>query len=124
MDFSGKVAVVTGGANGIGRAVSLGFARRGAKVVVVDRDAEAGATLAAEIGKGAAVFRAADVTRAADVEAKRARGEPTLPSTIGLEKATNPFLRATDRGIRKGLGMEKASDAEVFGEIRKRKDAA
>ena len=64
MDFNGKVAVVTGGANGIGRAVSLGFARRGAKVVVVDRDAEAGAAVAAEIGK-AAVFRAADVTRSA-----------------------------------------------------------
>lgn len=62
--------------------------------------------------------------RAAEVEAKRARGEPTLPSTIGLEKATNPFLRVTDRGIRRQLGMEKATDAEVFGEIRKRKDAA
>ncbi len=68
MDFTGKVAVVTGGANGIGRAVSLGFARRGAKVVVVDRDAEAGAAVAAEIGKDA-VFRAADVTRSADVQA-------------------------------------------------------
>ena len=42
MDFTGKVAVVTGGANGIGRAVSLGFARLGAKVVIVDRDATAG----------------------------------------------------------------------------------
>ena len=41
MDFAGKVAVVTGGANGIGRAVSLGFARREAKVIVVDRAAEA-----------------------------------------------------------------------------------
>ena len=68
MDFTGKVAVVTGGANGIGRAVSLGFARRGAKVVVVDRDAEAGAAVAAEIGK-AAIFRAADVTRSAEVQA-------------------------------------------------------
>ena len=64
------------------------------------------------------------VRRAADVEAKRARGEPTIPSTVGQEKATNPFLRAADRSIRKRLGMEKATDAEVFAEIRKRKDAA
>jgi hydroxyacylglutathione hydrolase len=64
------------------------------------------------------------IRRAADVEARRARGEPTIPSTVGLEKATNPFLRADNRAIRKQLGMEKASDTEVFGEIRKRKDAA
>jgi 3-oxoacyl-[acyl-carrier protein] reductase len=51
MDFTGKIAVVTGGANGIGRAVSLGFARRGAKVVVVDRDAEAGAAVAPRSGR-------------------------------------------------------------------------
>jgi NAD(P)-dependent dehydrogenase (short-subunit alcohol dehydrogenase family) len=67
MDFSGKVAVVTGGANGIGRAVSLGFAKRGARVVVVDLDAEAGAAVAAEIGN-AAIFRQADVTRSVDVQ--------------------------------------------------------
>ena len=68
MDFTGKVAVVTGGANGIGAAVCRGFAQRGGKVVVVDRDAEAGEALATEIGS-AAIFRAADVTRAADVAA-------------------------------------------------------
>src|ERR1700722_18138617 len=67
MDFTGKVAVVTGGANGIGRAVSLGFARLGAKVVIVDRDATAGTALAAEIGSQA-IFRAADVTRSGDVQ--------------------------------------------------------
>ena len=68
MDFSGKVAVVTGGANGIGRAVAQGFAQRGARVVVVDRDVDAGEALAAEIGR-AALFHQADVTRSAEVQA-------------------------------------------------------
>src|SRR3712207_5884792 len=68
MDFAGKVAVVTGGANGIGRSVSLGFAQRGARVVIVDHDREAGEALAAEIGR-AALFRQADVTRSAEVQA-------------------------------------------------------
>src|SRR5690606_2462846 len=44
--------------------------------------------------------------RAAEVTALRAEGKPTLPTTIGLEKATNPFLRAREPGIRKRLGME------------------
>lgn len=68
MDFTGKVAIVTGGANGIGRAVCLGFVRGGGRVAVVDRDAGAGEALAAELGRGRAIFRAADVTRAADVQ--------------------------------------------------------
>jgi len=42
MDFHGKVALLTGAGNGIGRAAALGFAHRGAKVVVVDRDRAAG----------------------------------------------------------------------------------
>ena len=52
----------------------------------------------------------------------RAEGKATLPTTIGRELATNPFLRWHDPVIRKNLGMENASDAEVFAEIRKRKD--
>jgi hydroxyacylglutathione hydrolase len=62
--------------------------------------------------------------RAAEVERLRAAGKPTVPSTIGLERATNPFLRAADPEIRRRLGLEDASDAEVFAEIRRRKDAA
>lgn len=69
MDFTGKVAVVTGGANGIGRAACLGFARHGAKVVVVDRDAEGARAVAAEIGARHAIACTADVTRSADVQA-------------------------------------------------------
>ena len=60
--------------------------------------------------------------RAARIEALRAEGKPTLPTTIGEELATNPFLRSHDPTIRRNLGMENASDVEVFTEIRKRKD--
>jgi hydroxyacylglutathione hydrolase len=60
--------------------------------------------------------------RAKEVEALRAQGKPTLPTTIALELATNPFLRAADPAIRKHLGMENATDAEVFTEIRERKN--
>lgn len=60
--------------------------------------------------------------RIADITAARARDEPTVPSTLALELATNPFLRAADPGIRGHLGMKDATDAEVFAEIRGRKD--
>ena len=60
--------------------------------------------------------------RAAEVERLRAAGRPTVPSTLGAERAANPFLRPNDPAIRKRLGMESASDEEVFAEIRRRKD--
>lgn len=62
--------------------------------------------------------------RVAEIEAKRARGEPTVPTTIGEELATNPFLRADAPTVRAHLGMADAPAAEVFAEIRRRKDAA
>lgn len=60
--------------------------------------------------------------RAARIEKLRADDLPTLPTTIGEELATNPFLRAHDPAIRRNLGMEQATDEAVFAEIRKRKD--
>jgi hydroxyacylglutathione hydrolase len=57
--------------------------------------------------------------RCADVFARRERGEPTVPTTIGLEKATNPFLRAPR--LAASLGAF-ATDAEAFGLVRSAKD--
>ena len=57
-----------------------------------------------------------------DVDAARARHAPTMPSTIGLEKETNPFLRPGSEEIRRSLGLIHADDVTVFGEMRKRKD--
>lgn len=65
---------------------------------------------------------AALISRAAEVGAARERGVPTVPTLLSTELETNPFLRPADPGIRAALGMQTASDAAVFAEIRKRKD--
>lgn len=62
------------------------------------------------------------IARMRDVEAARARRAPTIPTTLGLEKKTNPFLRPDSGEIRRTLNMENASDVEVFAEMRSRKD--
>jgi len=60
--------------------------------------------------------------RVEQIEALRSDGQPTVPSSIEVELATNPFLRAADPAIRQHLGLVDASDADVFAEIRTRKD--
>jgi hydroxyacylglutathione hydrolase len=59
-------------------------------------------------------------TRAEDIFAARERGEWTVPTTIGLEKATNPFLRAPRLAGR--LGLTGAADHEAFAAVRAAKD--
>ena len=70
-DFGGKVAVVTGAANGIGAACARLFAASGAKLALWDIDAAAAQALAAEIGHGA-VAMGCDVAKGSDVDAATA----------------------------------------------------
>jgi hydroxyacylglutathione hydrolase len=63
------------------------------------------------------------ISRVEAITAARDAGNPTVPSPLALELATNPFLRAASPGIRAQLNMKQASDIEVFAEIRARKDA-
>jgi hydroxyacylglutathione hydrolase len=60
--------------------------------------------------------------RMAEVERLRAEGKPTIPSTIGLERETNPFLRPANAELRKSLALESADVVDVFAETRRRKD--
>ena len=69
--FSGKVALVTGGASGLGRVTAIALAREGAKVVVADvaeSEGEATAQMITSAG-GQAIFVKADVTKSSEVEA-------------------------------------------------------
>ncbi|MEL6452924.1 MAG: hydroxyacylglutathione hydrolase [Pseudomonadota bacterium] len=62
------------------------------------------------------------ISRVQEVTDKRAAGTPTVPSLLSQELATNPFLRAHDPAIQAHLGMTGADPADVFTEIRARKD--
>lgn len=63
------------------------------------------------------------ISRHAAIAAARARGEATVPSLLDLERATNPFLRADIPDIRRAVGLPDAPAAEVFSEVRRRKDS-
>jgi len=60
--------------------------------------------------------------RAADIVILRDAGKPTIPTTLGVERATNPFLRADDPSVAAAVGLAGANPVEVFAEIRRRKD--
>jgi hydroxyacylglutathione hydrolase len=60
--------------------------------------------------------------RMVEVEQARAVGRFTLPTSIGLEKATNPFLRAADPAVAERVGLAGRPAVEVFAELRERKN--
>jgi hydroxyacylglutathione hydrolase len=79
---------------------------------------EANARFALTVDGGNAALR----SRAADVDRLRARGVATVPTTVALERATNPFLRAGEQALAAAVQLAGAAPADVFAEIRKRKD--
>jgi hydroxyacylglutathione hydrolase len=62
------------------------------------------------------------IARAREVEELRSAGKPTLPATLGAEKAANCFLRADVPSVAASVGMSGKPAAEVFAEIRARKN--
>ncbi len=62
------------------------------------------------------------ISRAQDVSAARSNGQATVPSMLGVEKRTNPFLRADNADLKAALGMAEADPVDVFAHIRKKRD--
>ena len=60
--------------------------------------------------------------RIQDIQRLRKAGQPTVPTSIGLERATNPFVRADSSELQSVLGMVGADAVDVFAETRRRKD--
>jgi hydroxyacylglutathione hydrolase len=60
--------------------------------------------------------------RVAEIERLVAAGSFTLPTTIALERATNPFLRADEESLKAAIGMANADGVEVFAALRERKN--
>jgi len=56
------------------------------------------------------------------VDEARAAGRATIPSTMGEERATNPFLRADEPAVAAAVGLAGADPVTVFAEVRRRKD--
>ncbi len=102
MRFDGKVALVTGGANGIGAAVARRLAGLGASVMVADVDAAGGKAVADEIG---GAFVPCDVR---DLEANRSAVAAAVERFGGLD------IVALNAGVATGFGLEDDFDADRY----------
>lgn len=93
MRLGGKVALITGGAGGFGRAIGRRFSQEGAKVALADLDGAAAAEAAAEIAGagGEAVGIAADVTRIAEIDRMVAGAEEAFGAVDVLVNSAGIF---------------------------------
>lgn len=105
-----KVAIITGGTSGIGRACAIAFACEGAHVVVAGRRREAGSALVAELG-GHSVFVACDVTREDDIRKlvattiDRLGAIDCVISNAGSASATGPIADTDSKTFDEDLAM-------------------
>src|SRR5215831_8551445 len=105
-EFEGKVALVTGGGSGIGRATALAFARDGARVVLGNRNVQRGEETVAMIRKagGTASFKRTDVLVATEIEAlidhalKTFGGLDLAFNNAGVEGEVAPLTEQTEAG--------------------------
>jgi NAD(P)-dependent dehydrogenase (short-subunit alcohol dehydrogenase family) len=103
-EFEGKVALVTGGGSGIGRATALAFARQGAQVVIGNRNVQRGEETIAMIRKagGTATFKRTDVLVAVEIEAlvdhavKTYGGLDLAFNNAGVEGTVAPIVQQTE----------------------------
>jgi NAD(P)-dependent dehydrogenase (short-subunit alcohol dehydrogenase family) len=103
-EFEGKVALVTGGGSGIGRATALAFAREGAKVVIGNRNVQRGEETVSMIraAGGTASFRRTDVLIASDIEAlvnhaiSEYEGLDFAFNNAGIEGDVRPLVEQTE----------------------------
>ena len=113
MRLQGKVAVVTGAGNGMGRATALLFAREGAAVVigVVDRAGGASAVAEIEAAGGRGVFQRCDVSKEADVAALIDTAEQrygkldTIFNNAGIEQPVTPSTDVTEELFDRVIGI-------------------
>ena len=111
MDITGASAVVTGGASGIGAAVSRLLAQRGAKVVVADLQEDKGRQVADEIGGR---FAKVDVTRTEDIVAAVEAAKEMGPLRVLVNSAGIGWAQRT---IGKDGSYDSAHDLDAFKKV-------